>query len=103
MMTSVVFFYSINDDPTLYRGKYRCSFMHDVPLDTLVQERVHIGLNNSRLQWELPPFDSIHIGPLVPVEHVPAKEVQERVWYDFYGIEDEQQAIAYVQRNSSKL
>jgi hypothetical protein len=103
MMTCVVFYYSIDDDPTLYRGKYNSPLTFEEPLEIHIQGRVLIGLNNSMLQWELPMIQSVHVGPLLHVIHDPAKGLQERVWYDFYGIEDEQQAIAYVQRNSSKL
>jgi hypothetical protein len=103
MMTCVVFYYSIDDDPTLYRGKYNSPLTFEEPLDTLIQSRVLIGLNNSMMQWELPMIQSVQVGPLLHVVHDPKNGLQERVWYDFYGIEDEKQAIAYVHRNSNKL
>lgn len=102
-MTSVVFYYNIDDDPILYRGKYKSCFIYENQLETLVQDCLRIGLDHSRQEWELPPIQSIQIGPLLHVEYQSTSDPQEKVWYDFYGIEDETRAFAYVQRNSSKL
>jgi len=102
-MTSVVFYYSIDNDPTLYRGKYRGSVPLEDRLEAILPSRVLIGLNNSMLQWELPLYDSVQIGPLLYVEDDPKEDIQKRVWFDFYAIEDEQNAIAYVHKNSNKL
>jgi hypothetical protein len=55
------------------------------------------------LQWELPIFESVQIGPLLYVDYEPNEDPQKRVWYDFYGIEDEHKSIAYVHKNSNKL
>jgi hypothetical protein len=102
-MTSVVFFYSIDNGPTLHRGKYRASVPLEGGIETILPSRVLIGLNNSMLQWELPIFESVQIGPLLYVDYEANEDPQKRVWYDFYGIEDEHKSIAYVHKNSNKL
>jgi hypothetical protein len=102
-MTSVVFFYSIDNGPTLHRGKYRVSVPLEDTLEAVLPSRVLIGLNNSMLQWELPLYESVQIGPLLHIKDDPNEDPQKRVWFDFYGIEDEHKSIAYVHKNSNKL
>ena len=102
-MTSVVFYYSIDNDPTLHRGKYRVSVPLEGDIEIILQSRVLIGLNNSMLQWELPIYELVQIGPLLYVDYEPNDDLQKMVWFDFYGIEDEHKSIAYVYKNSNKL
>lgn len=102
-MTSVVFYYSIDNGPTLHRGKYRVTVALEDTLENVLPRRVLIGLNNSMLQWGLPFYESVQIGSLLYVQDDPKEDLQKRVWFDFYGIEDEQKSIAYVYKNSNKL